>query len=114
MDLFYSPLYIPREFYYIVFNMRMERYKEEKRKKDEEEKTAKEEQRREEEMKRNKRLNSKVFSKRLSPAAQARELKHNSQVDENDGKEATEVKKPISPPSGLNIEDLVDVLEEGG
>lgn len=115
MDLYYAPLYIPREFYRVVYDIRMERYHEEKKRKEEEEARAKEEQRREEEQKRDKRLKTKILDKRLSPAAQARETKHNSQDDVKNKEDQEKAPSlPAPPPTGLNVEDMIDILEEGG
>lgn len=113
MDLYYAPLYIPREFYRVVYDIRMERYQEEKKRKKEQEEKEKEERRKIEEEKRNKRLKTTILDRRLSPSAQAKETKHSAQVDVKDDENQKE-KAETAPLAGLDMENLIDILEEGG
>ena len=113
MDLYYAPLYIPRELYRVVYEIRMDRYKEEKKRKEEQEAQEKEERRRAEIEKRDKRLRTKILDRRLSPAVQALETKHSSQIDVKDDENQNK-KASTASLAGINMEDMIDMLEEGG
>lgn len=113
MDLFDIPMTRLRELFYYSFNIKEQREKErkeqEKKKREEEEKRAK----REEANKPGK-VNH-IFEKRLSPAAQARESRHmKSQDDEKKKSEELSTAAELAPPPNVDMEDLIDVLEEGG
>lgn len=113
MDLFDAPLNLVRELYYYTFMIKEQR--EQERKKEEKEKKEKEEKEKERE-KINKR-NPSFFERRLSPAAQAREARHmKSQDDELKKSEEnkSESTAEIAPPQNIDMEELIDVLEEGG
>ena len=57
----------------------------------------------------------KFFDRRLSPAAQAREIAHKKSQDDAKKREEnnSEIAAETTPPR-IDMEDLVDVLEEGG
>ena len=115
MDLFDIPMSRLRELFYYSFSIKEQREKErkeqEKKKKEEEAKKAKQE-----EMNKPVKANY-IFEKRLSPAAQARESRHKKSQD--DEKRRSEEQKlstaaELAPPPNVDMEDLIDVLEEGG
>ena len=111
IDLMDMPFNKLHEFYRYTFMIREEREKERiAEEKSREEKEAKEKER---ENNRNQKMKPVQFDKRLSPAAQARENKHNkSQADEKD-KSEDNITTELPTPPRFDMEDLTDLLEEG-
>ena len=113
MDLYDMPLNYVHELYYYIFQIKDAR-NEEELKKEEEKKKAKEKQDRLKEI--NKKSTSR-FDKPLSPAAAAKEAKHiKSQNDEkknNKGEAVYGSNAEGSTPS-IDLDELSDILEEGG
>lgn len=113
MDLFDLPFNIVHELYYYTFLIKEEREKERKA----EEKKNKEEEAKKSRLEEMNRRKPALFDRRMSPAAQAREVKHNkSQDDEKQKSEGQNKAESVLPPSssGVDMEDLMDALEEGG
>lgn len=109
MDLFNAPFSYVHELYYYTFLIKEEREKERKEK-------EKEEADKREREKRIESINKRApmtFDKRFSPAAQAQEARKNkSQADENKSENNNAEPAPSIPTGSL--EDLVDIIEEGG
>ena len=110
IDLYNAPYNLIHEFYYYTFCIKDSREKERR----ETEKKQEEEKKRKDKMENIKKESHKFFDRRLSPAAQAREMRHiKSQDDEKKQKELNEITAESAAPN-IDMEDLVDVLEEGG
>lgn len=112
MDLYNAPYNLIHELYYYSFTIKDSREKERKA----EEKKRKEEAEKKNKMDDIKKESHKFFDRRLSPAAQAREVAHKKLQDDakkREEKKNSEIAAEPTPPS-IDMEDLVDVLEEGG
>lgn len=108
MDLYDRPFNILHELYYYTFTVAEEREKARK----EEQKKREEEQKKKEP----KKLTPRQFDRRLSPAAQAKANKEmkESQDDVNKGSEDKSKSQPeLASPPNVDIEDIVDIMEEG-
>lgn len=111
MDLYNAPYNLIHELYYYSFSIKDSRERERKA----EEKKRKENEEKKNKMDDIKKESHKFFDRRLSPAAQAREIAHKKSQDDAKKREEnnSEIAAETTPPR-IDMEDLVDVLEEGG
>lgn len=111
MDLYDKPFNIIHEFLYYTFTIKEEREKQRLEEEKAKQAEADKQKRKEKALKRT----PYKFDRPLSPAAQARESKHNkSQADEQKREEInSSTTGSIAPPSDIDMEDIVDMLEEG-
>ena len=108
LDLFDMPFNRVHELYRYTFSIKDEK----EREREEQEKAKKAEEEKQKKRKEMTKHSPTFFDRRLSPAAQARENKK-SQDDE---KKKSEDKSRISnenPLTGIDFEELTDMLEEG-